>query len=261
MPLATVGPRLWAEVRYSPSWLAYGFQKRIGGECFDAEICQLRNAFITRRSQSSLKRWKRRCMYCIVNSERSETSTAKLEWGPIATITWTSCWRTTGEDEWKAGSLVVVVACVGIGESEKLGMLFAQIFPKRQLLKILLSRTELGVSSAHIVPLPAGHPFLGHSPTFHSWINVCNFQAVLVHMVADLSRRCVQAGKVVNSLHPFCDPQFADCWSSDLHNLRKDCSITLNSFLTPNVWSSLEEEGDELAESVVALFSEECDDK
>ena len=66
----------------------------------------------------------------------------------------------------------MVVACVGIGESENLGMPLAQIFPKRQLLKILLSGTGLrelcALSSACVVPLPAGHPFLGHSPILHS---------------------------------------------------------------------------------------------
>ena len=109
----------------------------------------------------------------------------------------------------------MVVACVGIGESEKLGMSFAQIFPKRQLLKILLSRTETGrelcaLSSAHIVPLPAGHPFLGHSPTFPQ-LNQC---VRLPSCARPYGSRPVEAllYKQARSLTvSFCDPQFADC--------------------------------------------------
>ena len=43
VPLATAGPRFSAPMKYPPSWLADGFHRGKGGECFAAQTCELRH--------------------------------------------------------------------------------------------------------------------------------------------------------------------------------------------------------------------------
>ena len=78
-------------------------------------------------------------------------------------------------------------------------MPFAQIFPKRQLLKILFSRTKLSESSVRcrlriLYLFQLDTHFLAIVQLFTAESMCASSKLCSSNTVADLSRRCVQAG-------------------------------------------------------------------